>query len=113
MPIGPHSSAIAAAILLGGVPLGVQIPSWQRLSSGEMAVASSAMVRLNLAGGGTVIRRSVGDRSVMAAPTAENPPELVVRFAPRTSRARIELGALGGGRADAPGLVHVGLGMNF
>jgi hypothetical protein len=45
---------------------------------------------------------------------ARSPPlELVVYVGDRRSGPQLELGALGGGRADAPGLVHVGFGFDF
>jgi len=40
------------------------------------------------------------------------PPDLAFKAGNRRM-AQIELGALGGGRADAPGLVHVGVGFDF
>lgn len=40
-------------------------------------------------------------------------PELAVLIGQRRGGAQVEIGALGGGRADAPGLVHLGVGIDF
>jgi hypothetical protein len=44
---------------------------------------------------------------------AEQRPELVLIAHDRASGAELELGALGGGRAEAPSLLHVGLNIGF
>jgi hypothetical protein len=46
-------------------------------------------------------------------PARSSPLELVVYVGDRRCGPQLELGALGGGRADAPGLVHVGFGFDF
>lgn len=40
-------------------------------------------------------------------------PDLAVLVGNRRQGGQFEMGVLGGGRADAPGLVHVGLGFDF
>ena len=113
MPIGPHSSIIATALLIGGVPFSVQAPVWLDMSASDMLVTSVAV-------GGTsqtnpVIKANSGNsaRTVLTPPASPKPPSLMISYSPGKSRARIELGALGAGRIDAPGLVHLDLGMNF
>ena len=39
--------------------------------------------------------------------------ELLASHTDKRSRTTVEIGALGGGRADAPSLLHVGLGWTF
>lgn len=41
------------------------------------------------------------------------PPDLAFLIGQRRGGAQVEIGALGGGRADAPGLVHLGVGLDF
>lgn len=43
----------------------------------------------------------------------EAPTDLALLFGSRSRGAQVEMGALGGGRADAPGLVHIGVGLDF
>ncbi len=113
MPIGPHSSIIAAAFLLGGVPFSAQVPVWLNLTPSEI-LAESAAVDGTAAPVSLLAKSSGGSaRAVLLAPIGPKPPELMVSYSPGKSRARIELGALGAGRVDAPGLVHLDLGVNF
>lgn len=47
------------------------------------------------------------------APDETTNSDLAVLVGSRHQGGQFEMGALGGGRADAPGLVHVGLGFDF
>ena len=47
------------------------------------------------------------------APDETAKPDLAVLLGTRHQGGQFEMGALGGGRADAPGLVHIGLGFDF
>ena len=54
-----------------------------------------------------------GPGLALTAPEPDKPAELLASHTDKSSRTTIEIGALGGGRADAPSLVHVGLGWTF
>jgi len=43
----------------------------------------------------------------------DKPAELLATHTDKRTRTTVEIGALGGGRADAPSLLHVGLGWTF
>ena len=47
------------------------------------------------------------------APDETAKPDLAVLLGTRHQGGQFEMGALGGGRADEPGLVHIGLGFDF
>lgn len=113
MPIGTYSSIIAAASLIGGAPLSMQAPAWIDLSPSDMIAESAAVA--GTAPTHRPLAASTGrfTRAALTPPTAEQALSLMISYAPRKTRARFELGALGGGRVDAPGLVHLDLGMNF
>lgn len=113
MPIGPHSSIIATALLIGGVPLSVQAPVWLDMSANDMLVTSVAVGGVSLTNPVVVASSGISARTVLTPPASPKPPGLMISYSPGKSRARIELGALGGGRIDAPGLVHLDLGMHF
>jgi hypothetical protein len=60
--------------------------------------------------------QTAGERSdipVVSYPVSSARPDLAVYLGNRRSGPQLELGALGGGRADAPSLVHVGFGFDF
>lgn len=57
--------------------------------------------------------RSESSRPSLPEPTRTTQRDLSVTLADRNDRARIEIGALGGGRREAPALFHVGLGLDF
>lgn len=113
MPIGPHSSIIATALLIGGVPLSVQAPVWLDMSANDMLVTTVAVGGASLTIPVVVASSGITARTVLTPPASPRPPEFMISYSPGKSRARIELGALGGGRIDAPRLVHLHLGMNF
>lgn len=106
-------TAGAALALLGPLPAWAQSDGLMTLSDSEVASTNQAMIAVARAQGkqGKAANRS--SKPMIAAPHTAEFKELLVSYSDRKSRTRIELGALGGGRADAPGLVHVGVGMNF
>lgn len=109
------SMAIAGAALafLAPLPAWGQSDSLMSLSDSDLATANQAMIAAT-GPQETQSRATVrSSKPLMAAPHTTEFTELLVSYSDRKSRTRFELGALGGGRADAPGLVHVGLGMNF
>ena len=121
MPIGSQSRALARALvttlagilLLAGQSVLADAYGWSGIATGGSESEKQAM---DLSGITAIKSGRVPNQSArpeIAAPTVSPVRELLLTYSDRKSRARIELGALGGGRADAPGLVHVGLGMNF
>jgi hypothetical protein len=50
---------------------------------------------------------------VVLPPDAAPPPDLAMYVGDRQTGPQLELGAFGGGKVNARGLVHVGLGMDF
>jgi hypothetical protein len=53
------------------------------------------------------------DYPVVSPPNAEPPPDLAMYVGDRQTGPQLELGAFGGGKVSARGLVHVGFGMDF
>lgn len=49
----------------------------------------------------------------LESPDAGGSTDLALYVGRRDHGAQFELGALGGGRSDAPGLLHVGIGWDF
>jgi hypothetical protein len=50
---------------------------------------------------------------VVPPPEAASPPDLAMYVGDRQTGPQLELGAFGGGKVNARGLVHLGLGMDF
>ncbi|MBC2653701.1 hypothetical protein H7F50_18955 [Novosphingobium flavum] len=85
-------------------------------------VAPMDLTRLDLARTDAVLRGIPASHADIAvprlprqrpAPDETTNPDLAVLVGNRHQGGQFEMGALGGGRADAPGLVHVGLGFDF
>lgn len=53
------------------------------------------------------------DRQPRLVAPEDQRPDLVLLAGDRRHGAQVEFGALGGGRDDAPGLLHVGVGFDF
>ena len=113
MPIGPHSSIVVAAFLVGGVPLPEYASAWLEMTPREM-LFESATVGATVPARSLIAKQSVDAiRPILATPALPSVPSLMVSYSPGKSGARMELGALGAGRVDAPGLVHLDLALNF
>jgi len=83
------------------------------LSRQELAAEVAAFSRGRFAGREPARAEAVRAPASAASPAYDGTvPDLALKAGSRRM-AQIELGALGGGRADAPGLVHVGVGFDF
>ncbi len=103
----------AALALLGPLPAFAQTDGLMTLSDNDVATTNQAMATVGATHGNPGRAAVRSSKPLIAAPRTAEFTELLVSYSDRKSHTRFELGALGGGRADAPGLVHVGLGMNF
>ncbi|MBC2664153.1 hypothetical protein H7F51_01330 [Novosphingobium flavum] len=80
----------------------------------ELSPAEFARERTALAQPAPLRVKAAADRfPLLDDATYETPlPDLALKAGSRRG-TEVELGALGGGRADAPSLVHVGVGFDF
>lgn len=107
------AKAGAALALLGPIPAWAQSDSLIALSDSDVATTNQAMTAGSWPHGKQGSEAVRSSKPLITAPLTAEFTELLVSYSDRKSRTRLEFGALGGGRSDAPGLVHVGLGMNF
>lgn len=80
-----------------------------QMRSDDVAAVQALMTRTKAV---SVIGTRAAPDPKMIAPE-ESRPELVLLAGDRHHGAQVEIGALGGGREDAPGLLHVGVGFDF
>jgi hypothetical protein len=80
-----------------------------QIQSADVAAVQALMTRAKLS---PMISAQEGSEPKLTAPD-ESRPELVWLAGNRHHGAQVEIGALGGGREDAPSLVHVGIGFDF
>lgn len=116
MPFGSYKTLKRNA--LGLALLAISMPAKAAEISGiERTGKDAAAPDFSVASPVLPVLRRVDAERIASARLAEalsfKPDELLVTYSERHTGARFELGALGGGRADAPGLVHVGLGLRF
>jgi hypothetical protein len=83
------------------------------MSSSVIAAESSMMTHHPVSSMHQVPTDDRPDHAITAPPDTPSSLDLAIYVGDRRSGPQLELGALGGGRADAPGLVHVGFGLDF
>jgi hypothetical protein len=101
------------ANVVGVTPAQSERPSFLELAPSILAAERSVISPQTVS---SLPPQAAGERSdvpVISYPEASTRPDLAVYLGNRRSGPQLELGALGGGRADAPSLVHVGFGFDF
>lgn len=98
MPPGPAIDPASPAVR----PLAVSAADLART---DAALRHAAVLPLPAAGPPHDMQR--------LAVAASAPADLALLLGDRSRGGQLEMGALGGGRADAPGLIHVGVGIDF
>jgi hypothetical protein len=111
MSFGALLTALGASVV-GGMPVPSERADFLELSSSALATESSVMNSRSAA-----TRPDKGnDRSdarTLSPPASSPLPDIALYLGNPRSGPELELGALGGGRLQTPGLVHLGFGMNF
>ena len=105
--------AVVAAIVTSVIPPQSETSHSLALSALDLAAENSIMALHVGPMIGQVVATRQPDSPVTSRFDAPPRPELVVYVGNRRSGPQLELGAMGGGRADAPSLVHLGFGFNF
>ena len=113
MPFRISSIGVLLGLMLNPVTATASETNPLGLNAQDMAATSQAMTPRELPMLSTSGRPATGTHLKLPTPPLPQPSELLVTYSERRTGAKLEMGALGGGRADAPGLVHVGLAMNF
>jgi hypothetical protein len=83
------------------------------MSLPAIAAENSTLTRHGVATTGQASTDRPPDQTIAAYPDRHSSLDLAIYVGDRHSGPQLELGALGGGRADAPSLVHVGFGFDF
>ena len=104
---------VVAAIVTSMTPVQSGTSHYLALSAPDFAAESSIMASHVVSMIGPVAAAKQPDSPLAPAVDATSRPELVLYVGNRHSGPQLEVGALGGGRADAPSLVHVGVGFDF
>lgn len=107
MPYSPMLVAAAAKATITASMAFLQLPS------PDIVAESSVMAHHAGSSTPAVQTSKDAERPVDVQPDAPETVDVAMYFGSRHAGAQVELGALGGGRPDAPGLVHVGVGFDF
>jgi hypothetical protein len=83
------------------------------MSSPAIAQENLTMMRGAVATTGQAPIDGPPGQTIARQPDPHSSLDLAIYVGDRHSGPQLELGALGGGRADAPSLVHVGFGFDF
>lgn len=104
--------SIAAVTILAVNLLSIPVaPGGSMLNLGPDDLARERAVMIHLAM--VPQPRTKADEIARLVVPADTRPDLALYAGSRQSGGQIEIGALGGGRDDAPGLLHVGIGLDF
>jgi hypothetical protein len=101
----PYSAMLVAATAKATITASMAL---FQLPSPDIAAENSVMA--HHAGSTAAVQTPKAREFVVGAPETI---DVAMYLGNRNAGAQVEIGALGGGRPDAPGLVHIGVGFDF